>query len=143
MTRPAPIRVRVTAVLEAAGHAGMLSQDIAAAVGVTEKTLWAVIWYMVRDGLVGWWPDPHGRVANRRRYWLIAFKPASQPKPSGASGKEKRAAPVKVEAYTRPDGVRVLPHAPVYSRHQIAELPPGYQSALNPRECRDWARAVA
>lgn len=36
----------------------------------------------------------------------------------------------------------VLPHQPVYSRHQIAALPPGFVSALNPRECRPWALAV-
>ena len=36
----------------------------------------------------------------------------------------------------------VLPHSPVYSRHQLAELPPGFLSPLNPAECRPWALMV-
>jgi hypothetical protein len=36
----------------------------------------------------------------------------------------------------------VLPSQPVYSRHQLAALPPGFVSVLNPAECRPWASVV-
>ena len=37
----------------------------------------------------------------------------------------------------------VLPHAPVYSRHQLTDLPEGWQSPLNASECRPWAMAAS
>jgi hypothetical protein len=143
VTRPASIRVRAEAVLEAAGPAGMLSEEIAAAIGVSRKTLWVVVWHMGADGLVGWWPDPHGRVANRRRYWLTKFKPAKQPRPTGPCPSDLCMTAPPQQPFKRSDGVCVLPHQPVYSRHQLAALPAGYRSALNPSECRAWARVAA
>lgn len=36
----------------------------------------------------------------------------------------------------------VLPHQPVYSRHQLTDLPAGWQSPLSASECRPWAMTV-
>lgn len=36
-----------------------------------------------------------------------------------------------------------MPSQPVYSRHQLAALPAGFQSSLDPAECRPWAREVS
>jgi len=37
---------------------------------------------------------------------------------------------------------QVLPSQPVYARHHLAALPPGFVSSLNPAECRPWAAMV-
>jgi hypothetical protein len=138
-----PYRVRIAAALEAAGPAGMLAPDIAMALGVSDSSLWEVLWRMSkRDGVVAWWPDPYGKAGNRRRYWLAAMRPAVAPAPSGPSLRDRRAAQVVGTPVQREDGVLVLPHAPVYSRHQLADLPPGFQSPLSPAECRPWAACV-
>lgn len=77
------IRTRAAEALRAAAHQGLLTQGIARIMGITQRSLWVAMWYAVRDGEFGWWPDPHGRCANRRRYWLAEFRPAKCPPPSG------------------------------------------------------------
>lgn len=59
-----------------------------------------------------------------------------------AAAKVKTAKPKPAPYDGELPAAHVLPHQPVYSRHQLAGLPPGFVSALSASECRPWAAMV-
>lgn len=71
-------------------------------------------------------------------------KPATFEKPAKSAGKfAAKTPPFWTQECTGPmPEPHVLPSSPVYSRHQIASLPAGFTSMLNPAECRPWAMAA-
>ena len=55
--------------------------------------------------------------------------------------KEARLAAEKTQREAK-EKTSAMPSQPVYSRHQLAALPAGHQSPLNPQDCRPWAVAA-
>jgi hypothetical protein len=84
---------------------------------------------LCKKQLAGYYPDPFGRCLNRKRYWLIEFKPAKCPPPSGVPLRDAiaaAAADVSGLTVTVENGIKVTRYvgAPCDLRYQV---PPGAQ----------------
>lgn len=69
--------------LRAAGDKGMLTQDIQAKLGWSTDSATHALAALTKKGFIGSYPDPFGRCINRVRYWLVEYRPAKCPAPSG------------------------------------------------------------
>lgn len=101
---------KAQAALRAAGKKGMLTQDIQTKLGFSIDSATQAISTLNKHELIGSWPDPFGRCLNRQRYWLLKYKPAKCPPPSGvplrdaiaSAAADKTCMEVSIE-----DGIRV------------------------------------
>lgn len=120
---------KAKAALRAAGAKGMLTQDVQTKLGLSVDSATQAISTLNKHDLIGSWPDPFGRCLNRQRYWLLKYKPAKCPPPSGVPLRnaiadvdaEKACMTVTVE-----NGIKVTRYigAPCDLRYQV---PPGAQ----------------
>lgn len=76
----------------------------------------------------------------------VKTAPKTQPKPKPKheplQKSHPKPSPVLVQHVGPLPPALVLPSQPVYSRHQLVGLPPGFQSPLSAAECRPWAMAL-
>ena len=101
---------KAQAALRAAGSKGMLTQEVQTKMGWRVDTATQALSTLNKHGLIGSWPDPYGRCLNRQRYWLVEYKPAKCPAPSGVPLRDAIAAAAAEKAcieVTVEDGIRV------------------------------------
>lgn len=114
--------------LRAAGDKGMLTQDVQTQMGWRIDSATQAISTLNKHGLVASWPDPYGRCLNRMRYWLVEYRPAKCPPPSGVPLRDAIAAAADVAGLTVTieNGVKVTRYvgASCDLRYQV---PPGAQ----------------
>lgn len=133
---------KVTAVMQERKAIGATTAEIAADLGRHINHVGGALAAMTREGTIAFHVVGEGLCNNKRRWYAPEWKPASPPhaRPAVSFPRQVKSADRGAVDMT---GVKVTICPSGRDHRFTAQLPPGYVSSLDTRECSAWAKAVA